>query len=80
MKNESCSCEHSLWLPYVMLSLTGGKKKKKKILIKLFLLFDVLTLSIPSILPSLGIRIDLKLLSLRPPLCLEILYNAVSGE
>ena len=72
MKNESCSCEHSLWLPYVMLSLTGGKKKKKKILIKLFLLFDVLTLSIPSILPSLGIRIDLKLLSLRPPLCLEI--------
>ena len=72
MKNESCSCEHSLWLPYVMLSLTGGKKKQNKILIKLFLLFDVLTLSIPSILPSLGIRIDLKLLSLRPPLCLEI--------
>ena len=55
------------------MSLTGGKKKKQnKILIKLFLLFDVLTLSIPSILPSLGIRIDLKLLSLRPPLCLEI--------
>ena len=73
MKNDSCSCEHSLWLPYVMLSLTGGKKKKQnKILIKLFLLFDVLTLSIPSILPSLGIRTDLKLLSLRPPLCLEI--------
>ena len=72
MKNESCSCEHSLWLPYVMLSLTGGKKKQNKILIKLFLLFDVLALSIPSILPSLGIRIDLKLLSLRPPLCLEI--------
>ena len=72
MKNESCSCEHSLWLLYVMLSLTGGKKKQNKILIKLFLLFDVLTLSIPSILPSLGIRIDLKLLSLRPPLCLEI--------
>ena len=72
MKNESCSCEHSLWLPYVMLSLTGGKKNQNKILIKLFLLFDVLTLSIPSILPSLGIRIDLKLLFLRPPLCLEI--------
>ena len=72
MKNDSCSCEQSLWLPYVMLSLTGGKKKNNKILIKLFLLFDVLTLSIPSILPSLGIRIDLKLLSLRPPLCLEI--------
>ena len=30
MKNESCSCEHSLWLPYVMLSLTGGKKKTKQ--------------------------------------------------
>ena len=30
MKNDSCSCEQSLWLPYVMLSLTGGKKKKKK--------------------------------------------------
>lgn len=42
-----------------------------KILIKLFPLFDVLTLSIPSILPSLGIRIDLKLLSLCPPLCLK---------
>ena len=72
MKNDSCSCEQSLWLPYVMLSLTGGKKNQNKILITLFLLFDVLTLSIPSILPSLGIRIDLKLLSLRPPLCLEI--------